>query len=153
MAVGSQMSVYSRYASREHDKEYFKQLNDKKQHDEIQIIPIGQMNGTFDNHQFENPKQKKKKNVSIDEWLNIFKEATFYTGYDEKLFEQVITMVYRNSDTDKLCTASLTKFGLSVYENMVLDSNSRFWPSCENLSPKYKKSNTKRALAISNLKN
>ncbi|KAG7663327.1 BUD3 [[Candida] subhashii] len=154
---GTAMSVYSRYASREHDKEYFKQLNKQKNSNDVQDITINQLNGTFDNYQPGKDKSKSKNKAvctkSVDQWLSIFPGATFFTAYDDILFEQIITIVYRNTETEKICTASLTKFGLSIYENMILDFSSRFWPSCENLLPKYKKSNVKRALAISNLKN
>ncbi|CAH2350096.1 bud site selection protein 3 [[Candida] railenensis] len=87
-----------------------------------------------------------------EEWLKIFPHAAYFTGEDS-FFGNIIIMVYENPTTNKTCTTSFTQFGSITYENLILDARSRFWPSCENLLPVFQKSNVRRALAISNLKN
>lgn len=89
---------------------------------------------------------------SNEEWLKIFPHAAYFTGEDS-FFGNIIIMVYENPTTNKTCTTSFTQFGSITYENLILDARSRFWPSCENLLPVFQKSNVRRALAISNLKN
>ncbi|KAL6451494.1 BUD3 Bud site selection protein 3 [Candida maltosa Xu316] len=111
-------------------------------------IVISQLHSIFDNSQ-----NSTTKETSLQEWLEIFPQAAIFTEYDDTLFEQVITMVFRNTSTEKISTKSITKFGISSYDNMRLNHSSRFWPSCENLLLKYQKSNVRRSLAIANLKN
>ncbi|RCK65606.1 Bud site selection protein 3 [Candida viswanathii] len=118
---------------------------EKLKGDEVVINPLHSV--------FDNTENTTTKETSLDEWLAIFPQAALFTEYDDVLFEQVITMVYRNLKTDKISTKSITKFGVSTYDNMRLNHSSRFWPACENLLLKYQKSNVRRSLAISNLKN
>ncbi|CUM49675.1 Bud site selection protein 3 [Debaryomyces fabryi] len=144
------MSVYNRYASGEYDKTHFEKANKSKDDDDkvglIQISPLlGQFSTSDILHKFN------EKN--IEEWLAIFPKAAYFKGYDETLFGNVVIMVYENLHTGKLNTTSFSKFGVTSYDNLVLDARSRFWPSCENLLPTYQKSNVRRSLAITNLKN
>lgn len=144
------MSVYHRYASGEYDKTYFEKASESRKHDDkvgrIQISPLLGQFSTSDMLYKFNEK-------SIEEWLAIFPKAAYFKGYDETLFGNVIIMVYENSHTGKLNTTSFSKFGVTSYDNLVLDARSRFWPSCENLLPSYQKSSVRRSLAITNLKN
>ncbi|CUM52873.1 unnamed protein product [Debaryomyces tyrocola] len=144
------MSVYHRYASGEYDKTYFEKVSESRKEDKvggrIQISPLlGQFSTSDILYKFNEK--------SIEEWLAIFPKAAYFKGYDETLFGNVIIMVYENSQTGKLNTTSFSKFGITFYDNLVLDARSRFWPSCENLLPTYQKSNVRRSLAITNLKN
>ncbi|KAF6069139.1 hypothetical protein FOB64_003487 [Candida albicans] len=113
---------------------------------EITTIPIKQLHS-----QFDNTENATTKSTTVDEWLDIFPQAAIFTGFDDILFDYVITIVYRKHEN--ISTKSITKFGVSTYENMQLTHRSRFWPSCENLELKYQKSKVRRSLAISNLKN
>ncbi|CAX40614.1 bud site selection protein, putative [Candida dubliniensis CD36] len=113
---------------------------------EITTIPIRQLHS-----QFDNTENATTKSTTVDEWLDIFPQAAIFTGFDDILFDYVITIVHRNHEN--ISTKSITKFGVSTYENMQLTHRSRFWPSCENLDLKYQQSRVRRSLAISNLKN
>lgn len=138
------MNVYKRYVSGEYDKYYLQQnLCLDKGH--IQIRPLV---GHFDVS--PNPHSKIQ---STAYWLLVFPQAAFFSGFDPIFFGHVVTVVYKNTASSKISTVSVTKFGCNVYENIVLDSSSRFWPACENLSESHRSSNVRKALAISNLKN
>lgn len=99
---------------------------------------------------FEEPKQTA---TEVDQWRGVFSEAAFFHGFDIQLFGPVVLMVYKNHKTAKLLCVSMTKFGTNVYENLLIDASSRFWPAVLNLSANHKDSNVRKALAIANLKN
>ncbi|KAK6465971.1 hypothetical protein DFJ63DRAFT_274275, partial [Scheffersomyces coipomensis] len=155
------MGIYQRYASREHDEAFF---NSSKRDQSInnstnvsQSIPkstdltsidIPPLSGQYDAEHKDN-----SHITTINDYVRMFPSAAFYVGHDKELFEDVIVMVYNHLKTNKISTKALTKFGLTSYDNMKLDPNSRFWPSCENLSEQSQQSPVKRALAITNLKN
>lgn len=144
------MSVYQRYTSREYDEEYFERRTKSKKLDRnVGHIKISPLVGHFSTQ--ANPHRFREK--KIEEWLEIFPKAAYFKGHDETLFGEVIVMIYENLQTGKLSTTSFSKFGVTSYDNLILDARSRFWPSCENLLPKYQKSNVRRSLAITNLKN
>lgn len=88
----------------------------------------------------------------VSQWQSIFPTAAFFGGHDA-FFGPVVTMVFKNDATSKISTMSITKFGCNVFENLILDSTSRFWPACDNLKPEHRDSNVRKALAITNLKN
>jgi len=157
------MSVYRRYASREHDEEFFSGARDGSG---LSTIPTGTtairlnsanmlpvevypLNGQF------NPFEAdfSQFHVSEEDWLSVFKFASYFVGYDEVVFGNVLTMVFKNVNSGKLCTRTFTKYGFTSYDDLILDTKSRFWPACENLTPEYKQSKMRKALAISNLKN
>lgn len=138
------MNVYKHYVSGEHDKHYFRNGQSYKRG----LIKLRPPSGQFD------ITPEMATNVrSAAEWLLIFPSAAFFSGFDPILFGRVVTVVYKNTLTSKISTVSITKFGCNVYENIILDSSSRFWPACENLTSCHRNSNVKKALAISNLKN
>lgn len=137
------MNIYERYASGEHDRRFFEQQ--KQPASQIRLRPLS---GQFDVHL---PDTTACKPVSF--WKSICPQAAFFTGHDSVLFGHVVTLVYKNTSTSKICAASVTKFGTNVYENIILDASSRFWPACENLDEQHRHSNVRRALAIANLKN
>lgn len=110
----------------------------------ISISPIS-------NHYAKSLKGKGFDRRSLLEWKEIFAHAAFFRGYDASLFSHVFIMVFKNEG--RLSTVSLTGRGLTIYEKLLLDERSRFWPSCENLETKFKGSKVRRALAITNLKN
>lgn len=160
------MSVYQRYASGNHDDIYFNQsrvtstetslkyspstnfTTKTSKHISNGVIELSPLSGQFD------PNNDDKMNYSsVSDWLSVFPHSVFFAGYDEQLFDSVIVVVYENSKSGKICTLSITKFGVVLYQNLILDSRSRFWPSCENLLPEHQKSNVRRALAITMLKN
>lgn len=122
-------------------------LNDDTPLAYIQLNPLS---GQFDPY---NENMFALSSNSISEWLSIFPNAAYFIGYDDLLFENILIIVYESSKTGKISTLSITKFGVVSYENIILDSRSRFWPACENLIPKFQKSNVRRALAITLLKN
>lgn len=136
------MDIYRRYASREHDKRHFTQLLASGH---IKLRPLSSC--------FDTPESGEYAAKTIDYWRSVFENAAFFVGADESLFGPVLTVVYKNPSTDKLCTLSVSKYGCNVYENLILDSSSRFWPACENLPENMRRSNVRRALAVSNLKN
>lgn len=132
------MNIYHRYASREHDKEYFQRSQSTSTG--IKLRPLS---GQFD--VFEGEEARK-------EWPLVFPQLAFFLGHDAFL-GHVVTMVYKNESTLKISAVSVTKFGCNVYENLMIDPRSRFWPACENLEPAHRDLNVRRALAVSNLKN
>lgn len=165
------MSVYQRYASGNHDDVYFNQsqasstiepetgvkyspntnfTTKTSKTTSIGIIELLPLPGKFDPN---NNDKMALSGYSVADWLAIFPYAVYFTGYDDELFGTVVVMVYENPKSGKICTLSITKFGVVLYQNLILDSRSRFWPSCENLLPEYQKSNVRRALAITLLKN
>lgn len=123
--------------------------NDDEQ-ESVGFIQLNPLSGQFDPY---NESIFSISSNSITEWLSIFPNAAYFTGYDESLFEHIVIIVYENLKSGKISTLSITKFGVVSYDNLILDSRSRFWPSCENLLPEHQKSNVRRALAITNLKN
>lgn len=138
------MNVYKRYVSGEHDKNFLEHNHCRKK-GHIKLRPLS---GQFD------VMPNLLYNVrSLSHWLEIFPQAAFFTGFDPNLFGHVVTVVYKNRSTNKLSTVSITKFGCNIYENIILDSSSRFWPACENLTPSHRSSNVRKVLAITNLKN
>ncbi|KAI5959829.1 BUD3 [Candida pseudojiufengensis] len=103
--------------------------------------------------QFSTDLKIKDKNLpSSIEWSTILKDSVIFTSYDEILFGNIIILIYKSIDL-KISTVSITKYGVTNYKNLKLNHRSRFWPSCENLLPKYKDSKVRRALAITFLKN
>lgn len=135
------MDIYKRYASGEHDREFF------AKHNNNELIKLRPLLGQFDNV------DAKSVSRPVLYWQAIFPQAAFFAGYDHELFGHVVTVVYKNEVTSKLSAVSITKYGCNVYENLLLDVRLRFWPACENLDEKHKDSNVRRALAIANLKN
>lgn len=160
------MSVYQRYASGNHDDIYFNQSRVTSTETSLKYSPSTNFTTKTSKHisngvielsplsgQFDPNNDDKMNSSSVSDWLSVFPHAVFFAGYDEQLFDSVIVVVYENSKSGKICTLSITKFGVVLYQNLILDSRSRFWPSCENLLPEHQKSNVRRALAITMLKN
>jgi hypothetical protein len=159
------MSIYRRYASREHDEEFFSgsrlgsglppaqpgTTSNQTQSNSANMLPVEvyPLNGQF------NPLEAdfSQFHVSEEDWLSVFKFASYFIGYDEVVFGNVVTMVFKNVNSNKLCTRTFTKYGFTSYDDLILDTKSRFWPACENLTPEYRQSKMRKALAISNLKN
>lgn len=138
------MNVYKRYVSGEHDK-HFLEHNQCRKKGHIKLRPLS--------GQFDVMPDLLYHVRSLSHWLEIFPQAAFFSGYDPNLFGHVVSVVYKNRSTSKISAVSITKFGCNVYENIILDSSSRFWPACENLTPAHRTSNVRKALAIANLKN
>lgn len=136
------MEVYRRYASREHDRRHFTK---DVAPGHIRISPLCSS--------FDSPRQFEPSAKSVEYWEDVFENAAFFSGHDPLVFGSVITAVFKHNSTDKLCTLSITKYGCNVYENLMIDSSSRFWPACQNLPENMRRSNVRRALAVSNLKN
>ncbi|KAI5970711.1 BUD3 [Candida margitis] len=157
------MSLYTRYVSGEHDKEHFKSkqtqtstIGNKTPNSIDSIVARDGIRLPFfngDNHDNDTNECPDQNNGSLLHWLDILQRAAIFTGHDDVMFNQVITIVYKSARKNKLSTQTITKFGLASFPDLRLDSNSRFWPSCENLLPQYQKSHVRQALAISNLKN
>lgn len=143
------MGLYERYASGEQDEEFFKRkkLISIQENETLLFFPYIKYFGPSNKHALE------KINRKIHDWESLLSNAVYFKGYDDLFFDKFIIMVYANPSTSRLCTISFTKFGVSVFENLRLDNKSRFWPSCENLPPQHKKSEVRKALAISLLKN
>ncbi|RLV92785.1 Bud site selection protein 3 [Spathaspora sp. JA1] len=147
------MSLYTRYVSREHDKDFFNQQKQQQEQVSSQenhpkqtsslIIP--QLNASFDNS------KQQAGALTVAQWVELFPKLSFYTAYDEILFQQVLILVQIKSN--QYTTFSWSKFGWTKYSNLILDSTSRFFTSVENLIPKYQANPSRRALAITNLKN
>lgn len=156
------MSIYHRYASREHDEVFFKRIQRKRKKDiknanarvgssgsfkSLNSISISPLCYNFEESEDESPE------LSIAQWTSIFPNAAYFTAYDDPLFGYMLTLVYQGLESGKVSTTSLSQFGVSSYSDLLLDSKSRFWPSCENMTPEYQKSNVRKALAITYLKN
>lgn len=105
------------------------------------------LSGQFDIFGAQEPLTKQ-----IDHWQKVFPNAAFFAGTDD-FFGPVITLVFKHEATSKLCTMSITKFGCNVFENLILDSTSRFLPAIANLETRYRSLNVRKALAVTNLKN
>ncbi|KAM9909587.1 hypothetical protein OXX69_005282 [Metschnikowia pulcherrima] len=136
------MDIYTRYVSGEHDRQHFTET--RQSHGQIKLRPLS---GHFDVG--TGPTELKPPEF----WHSVMPTAAFFAGFDSVLFGHVLTMLYKNVSTNKICAVSVTKFGCNIYENMILDSSSRFWPACQNLTPEHRNSNVRKALAIANLKN
>lgn len=135
------MNIYRNYTSKGSDPRH---LATTDQAGQFKLRPLS---GQFDIFGAQEPLTKQ-----ISHWQEIFPNAAFFAGHDD-FFGPVVTMVYKNEATSKLSTMSITKFGCNVFENLILDSSSRFSPACDNLDPKHRDLNVRRALAITNLKN
>lgn len=135
-------NIYKRYVSGEHDRQFFNNEAEKEGH--IKLRPLS---GQFD------VVQRTTAHRSVEFLRSAFQKSSFFGGFDSVLFGNVITALYKHEDTNKLCAISITKYGTNVYENIMLEKSSRFWPACENLDPEHRSSNVRRALAITNLKN
>lgn len=151
------MSVYQQYASGE--AQYLKanpesfaknphQTNEPASNDNEDGIIIFPLSGRL-----ELTKNSEFRSKSTEEWINIFPNAAYFCGYDESLFGHFVMAVYENPSTEKICTLSITKFGVTLYHDLILNQQSRFYPSCENLLPIHRESKVRKALAITNLKN
>lgn len=136
------MNIYQNYTSREHDRRHL-----SKTQPLTSPFKLRPLLGQFDIFGAHDLITKQ-----LSHWKTIFPNAAFFAGEDH-FFGPVITMVYKNEATSKLSSVSITKFGSNVFENLMLDSGSRFWPACDNLKPEHKDSNVRKALAITNLKN
>lgn len=136
------MNMYRRYASGEHDKEHFTHRKSESGH--IKLRPLS---GQFDVLALPSTDR------GLAYWESVFPQAAFFAGQDPVLFGDVLTILHKNDATNKICAVSVTKFGCNVYDNLIVDSSSRFWPACENLSPQHRTLNVRKALAIVNLKN
>lgn len=136
------MNIYTRYVSGEHDKQHFTETKPNDGH--IKLRPLSGQFDTSLGHTELKP---------LEFWRDILPKAAFFSAFDPTLFGHVVTMLYRSDSTNKMCAVSLTKFGCSTYENLILDSSSRFWPACQNLTEQHRSSNVRKALAITNLKN
>lgn len=136
------MNIYQNYTTREHDKRHLS--NTKTLSTPFKLRPLL---GQFD--VFGGYDQSVKQ---VSQWKGIFPNAAFFAGEDP-FFGPVATMVYKNDSTSKLSTMSITRFGCNVFDNLMLDASSRFWPACDNLSSEHRDSNVRKALAITNLKN
>ncbi|KAG5418033.1 BUD3 [Candida metapsilosis] len=146
------MSLYTRYVSGEHDKEHFKSKQPESDADGIiakNNIQLPFFNDDLDDGTLLPTDQHKQ----LLRWLKIFHRAAIFVGYDDVLFNYVVSIVYQSANKKKLSAQSITKFGPALYTDLKLDPDSRFWPSCENLLPQHQKSHVRQALAISNLKN
>ncbi|CAI5760354.1 unnamed protein product [Candida verbasci] len=144
------MSVYKRYVSGEHDQTYFDKINKQPNDEKDKRMIINQLQGQFNN-------QKRNKNsikhVKLKDWIqSYFNNSIVFQGFDSILFHDKFIIIINNYQSHKISSISIDKFGVRLYENLKLNPNSRFWPSCENLLPSYKNLNSRRALAITNLK-
>lgn len=159
------MSVYQRYASGEanyldqpelcdhpesntHFPSNSKVKNNSSPGTDDDLIIIFPLSGRL-----ELTKNSEFKSKTTEEWINIFPNAAYFCGYDESLFGHFVIAVYENPLTEKICTVSITKFGVTLYHDLILNHQSRFYPSCENLLPIHRESKVRKALAITNLKN
>lgn len=88
---------------------------------------------------------------SADEWMEIIPGGAFFTGIDH-ILGQIIVMVYEDPSSKKISTVLFSSLGEMCYNSLTLDQNSRFFAACENLKDELKKSNVRRALAITLLK-
>ncbi|ODV82051.1 uncharacterized protein CANTADRAFT_33834, partial [Suhomyces tanzawaensis NRRL Y-17324] len=153
------MSIYHRFASLEHDEAFFRShkrpepahstsrtgSNSSTQSlpgpSSLCLPPLGaQFAGDSPSH-------------SIQDWQHLFAKAAYFSGYDPLYFQHMVIMIYQNSRSGRISTKSITQYGVTTYDNLILDSRSRFWPGCENLLPEYRRSNVRKAIAISTLKN
>lgn len=140
------MSVYQRLASGdEKDLQQTPGNTVTLTDDSISIFPLS---GRLELSQTNDFRSKE-----TEEWINIFPNAAYFAGYDENLFGHVLIGVYENEITNKICSFCITKFGVTLYQDLILNQDSRFYPSVENLLPIHRDSKVRRALAISNLKN
>ncbi|CDR46801.1 CYFA0S26e00254g1_1 [Cyberlindnera fabianii] len=88
---------------------------------------------------------------SVEEWSMVFPTAAFFEGRDIRLGE-ILIMVYEDPDTKRIGSVIFSALGELCTNSLTLDSRSRFFGACENLTPKMRNSNTRRALAITLLK-
>lgn len=86
-----------------------------------------------------------------DEWRNIFAKGAFFEGNDVKL-GYLLALVYEDPEASKISTVLFTSLGELCMNSLTLDTRSRFYVACENLTKNYKESNVRRALAISLLR-
>ena len=87
----------------------------------------------------------------VEDWIRALPKAAVFRGREDTFLGKIFIVVYK-SRYGKICTSSFTKFGIFFFDDLLLDSRSRFWSSCENLSPENRDSKVRRALAITCLK-
>ncbi|GME77233.1 unnamed protein product [Ambrosiozyma monospora] len=90
-------------------------------------------------------------NLHDDYWKAIVKDAVYFEGVDP-LFGTFLSIVYKNPETSKLSSINVSKAGESIIDSMSLERSSRYHPAIENLPAKDRKSNVRRALAVSALR-
>jgi len=86
-----------------------------------------------------------------EEWLNIVPGSAFFEGVDA-VIGKIIIMVYEDPDSAKISTVLFSALGEMCFNSLTLDNRSRFFAACENLKEDLKKSNVRRALAVTLLK-
>ncbi|ODV84356.1 hypothetical protein CANARDRAFT_29230 [[Candida] arabinofermentans NRRL YB-2248] len=84
-------------------------------------------------------------------WKSLIGTAAYYRGSDP-LFGEVLTMIYENPSTSKLCSLTISKHGQTIVDSMSLHKDSKYYPAINNLSKNLKDSNVRKALAVSNLR-
>lgn len=93
--------------------------------------------------------------TSIDpgNWNDVFDHAHYFIGFDPVVFGYIVVLVFKNVTSGELCTRLVTKYGVTSYNDLMLDSRLRFAVACDNLIPEYRHSKLRKALAITMLKN
>lgn len=135
----------SRYASSNYEEKILK-LNSAYSLDKLAAEPafnVVKLNNSI--HSFNNNYRTK------EQWLRIFPNAVFFKGFDMNL-GIVLIMVYEDPDSPKISTVIFSKLGEQCFNALTLSKKSRFYVACENLNPEHKKTNVRRALAITLLK-
>lgn len=90
------------------------------------------------------------KERTEEEWIEkVFKDAAFYEGFDELLWGQFFTCVYKDPVTSKMSALIIDKLGVAHFNPVDLSSKSQYYPAIENLDPKDRESNVRKCIAVS----
>ncbi|KAG7194006.1 uncharacterized protein KQ657_005205 [Scheffersomyces spartinae] len=139
------MGLYQRYASGEHQEGFFLKSSDQSLHDfttssranTAVILPLVNKNWKhIDAHEF-----------SLTRWHKLFEYSIVFHGYDPQGFGNVLAFLYGDNSV-----RFVTKYGICEFNQLLVSPKSRFWPACENLVPEYRNIESRKVLAISNLK-
>lgn len=86
-------------------------------------------------------------------WPQVIEHAHYFIGVDPSVFGPVVIMVFKNVALGHLCTRLVLKYGVTCYNDLMLDKRSRFAVASDNLIPEYRHLKLRQALAVTLLKN
>ncbi|CAY67828.1 Protein involved in bud-site selection and required for axial budding pattern [Komagataella phaffii GS115] len=80
-------------------------------------------------------------------------DIAYLQGTNDLLFGDLVSLVFEDPTChNKLSVVWISVFGEYHFNQVTIDSRSRFFPACQNLSPDSKASNVRKALAVTSLR-
>ncbi|ANZ73806.1 BA75_01081T0 [Komagataella pastoris] len=96
----------------------------------------------------------KKLKGRNDTWiLGVLGNVAYLQGNNDLLFGDLVSLVFEDHAChNKLSVVWISVFGEYHFNQVTIDSRSRFFPACQNLLPNLKTSNVRKALAVTSLR-